>query len=254
MSTYGTILVPLDGSGLALRALPFAKDIARSTGARLVLAYALAPWELPIDMPPQVRSAANELLSSGVDVRVHLCPPRVGSAGRSLVEAADEERAGLIIMATHAHGEVGRTLLGSVADYVVRHASVPVLVLTESSELRWSSGRPQRVLVPLDGSARSEVALEEAVHIAEFSGATLLLLRVADFQAVVDGAEPAGVSFQMEQLLIETRHYLDGLMTRLNDGHIEAEMLAAVGSPELAIPEAVRDRRADLVVMSTHGG
>ena len=251
---FGTIFVPIDGSALSLRVLPFARDLARTTSARVVLAYALAPWELPIDLPPQVHGAAAELLSSGIDVRIHVCPPRAGTVGRSLVEAAIEEHAGLILMATHARGAVGRALLGSVTDYVVRRAEVPVFVVTETSTLHWEHERPQRILVPLDGSSRSEGMLVLAVRLAVLTGASLLRLRVAEFQIAVEEQNNEEVSQHVEQLLAETRKYLRGLATHLAEVPANVEVLTAIGSPELAIPEIVRERQIDLVVMSTHGG
>lgn len=52
-----------------------------------------------------------------------------GHAGMAIVDAAAAERADVVVMATHGRGGLGRAVLGSVADYVVRHAKCPVLLV-----------------------------------------------------------------------------------------------------------------------------
>jgi nucleotide-binding universal stress UspA family protein len=54
---------------------------------------------------------------------------RVGIPHEEIVKAASEEHAAYIVMGTHGRGRVGRLLLGSVADRVIRHARCPVLVV-----------------------------------------------------------------------------------------------------------------------------
>ena len=52
-----------------------------------------------------------------------------GLPGSAIVEAADESDCDVIVMATHGRSGLRRTVLGSVADYVVRNVSVPVLLV-----------------------------------------------------------------------------------------------------------------------------
>jgi nucleotide-binding universal stress UspA family protein len=52
-----------------------------------------------------------------------------GEPGESIVDAAIAERADLIVVGSHGRGAVGRFLIGSVSDHVVRHAPCPVLVV-----------------------------------------------------------------------------------------------------------------------------
>jgi nucleotide-binding universal stress UspA family protein len=56
---------------------------------------------------------------------------RVGDPHREIIDAANDEHADLIVMATHGRGEVHRLLVGSVADKVIRMASCPVLTVKE---------------------------------------------------------------------------------------------------------------------------
>ena len=54
---------------------------------------------------------------------------RVGVAHEEIVKAAAEEHAAYIVMGTHGRGGVGRFMLGSVADRVIRSAACPVVVM-----------------------------------------------------------------------------------------------------------------------------
>lgn len=57
-----------------------------------------------------------------------------GDPGEAIVAAADAEGADLIVVGSHGRGPVGRFLIGSVSDYVVRHARCPVLVVRPTAE------------------------------------------------------------------------------------------------------------------------
>jgi len=56
-----------------------------------------------------------------------------GNAGEVIVKVANEEKAGLIVLGSRGMGTIRRTLLGSVSDYVMHHAHVPVLVCKQES-------------------------------------------------------------------------------------------------------------------------
>src|SRR5207247_53954 len=101
-----------------------------------------------------------------------------GRAPEAIVEAAADNAADMIVMASHGRTGLGHLLFGSVAEGVVARSRVPVLV-----ERAWQptqrelliEGNP-RLLVPLDGSTRAEAALDVATELAqEFDGELVLL-------------------------------------------------------------------------------
>jgi nucleotide-binding universal stress UspA family protein len=107
-----------------------------------------------------------------------------------------------------------------------------------------------RILVPLDGSALAESALEQAAELAAQNGATLVLLRAAEAHTF-PGADPTEAQVQVVR---EAEEYLAAVADRLRrDGRSKVETGVWYGSPAAAIVEAARLRRADLIVMSTHG-
>lgn len=72
---------------------------------------------------------ASAARAAGCKVRTML---RVGVPYREVVAAAKDERADLVLLATHGHGRIHRLLVGSVADRVIRMAPCPVLTVKEA--------------------------------------------------------------------------------------------------------------------------
>jgi nucleotide-binding universal stress UspA family protein len=195
---FTTILVPLDRSPFAEAALPSARWIASGTGARLHLflahqpvpvlagvAEALASAPAPdLEAVTRERSYLADAASSleqayGESVRTNVGE---GPAGTEIVEEAARIGADLIVMATHGRGALGRFWLGSVADHVVRHISVPIL-LVRPGEL--GSGAPEirGILVPLDLSQLSMTILDPLVEFAALAQAPVTLLHVVSLRA-----------------------------------------------------------------------
>jgi nucleotide-binding universal stress UspA family protein len=141
---YERILIPLDGSGLPETILPFAERIAGPLDAEVVLLGVVEPLSAmtglatgPVDgvdalflrqlgVKKYLIETARRLEAKGLRVRTML---RLGMAAVEIVETATAERADLIAMATHGRSGLRRTLLGSVAEAVLRAAPVPVLML-----------------------------------------------------------------------------------------------------------------------------
>lgn len=149
---YARIIVPLDGSALAEQILPHVRTLAKAFDSRVELVRAYAPpasllaasaaSTMPghgpvLDPAPYVAAqkddadlyptqTADRLRKEGV----HCSWRRLdGSAGEKIVAEAASWEADLILMTTHGRGGLGRLLLGSVTDYVVRHATIPILLV-----------------------------------------------------------------------------------------------------------------------------
>jgi nucleotide-binding universal stress UspA family protein len=249
-----TILVPFDGSKLAERAFPYATALARAGGARLILWHArtgVTEDDLPI---ADLQATAGRLRDGGLKVEPDVYDADRGEVGRAICQAALEWQAKLIVMATHGRGGLGRFLYGSVADEVLRQATVPVLLVSSQSEHAWSIDRPPRILVPLDGSPLAEAALDPAGELAEALGAELLLLQVIEPlppRAKTVAPELAGSHVTDE--LAKGRSYLEGIAQRVRRAGHRAVTHFAVGWPAAAIAEAASAERCDLIAMATHG-
>jgi nucleotide-binding universal stress UspA family protein len=143
--TLGRLLVPLDGSPLAERALDVAREVA-APDATLVLTRAVPvdqdlaagrttltvvdeeeTQRVAAEAEEYLRGVRDELARDSRSVETDV---RVGETGEEILAAAHERATDLIVMATHGRTGPARWLLGSVADQVVRHSQCPVLLVS----------------------------------------------------------------------------------------------------------------------------
>jgi nucleotide-binding universal stress UspA family protein len=220
----GTVLVPLDGSPFAARALPYARAIADGQDGRV----------LALHIPPARGRAAA---AAAADVVL-----------RAAAAAAD-----LIVMATHGRSALGRWVHGSASDAVARRASVPVLLVPPGCPERWADDPFPRVLVPLDGSAFAEAALEPATALARVLGAALLLLRVVPPPAYDSALVWVPVGANLLARMDEAQHYVDGVAYALRSAGQAAATCVAFGEPATAIADVASARGVRAVAMATHG-
>jgi nucleotide-binding universal stress UspA family protein len=155
-----SLMVPLDGSRFAEAALPIAALLAGRAGAKVRLALVHVPATPPgadaagVDVTVQERErgylagTASRLDPAGVVVPELLLLE--GQPGSALAAELEHRPVDLVVMATHGRGAVSRLWLGSVADYLIRHLHLPVLLV-----------RPQEG-GPLYGSTRLAEVLVRA--------------------------------------------------------------------------------------------
>ena len=137
-----TVLVPLDGSPLAEAALPRAVELAESSGARLLLLRAAEahtfPGIDPVDAQIKVVREAEEYLAQVTDrfaakgLKDIKASVWYGPAAAAIVEAARVNEVDLIVMTTHGRSGLGRLILGSIAESVVRGTHTPILLIRDS--------------------------------------------------------------------------------------------------------------------------
>jgi nucleotide-binding universal stress UspA family protein len=140
MPKIETILAATDGSPASAAASDEAIDLALRLGARLIVITVVNAPELTAAgsiFPVTVVSAREEAETiaraivddarrSGVAATYLTWE---GQPGEAIVAAAEAESADLVVVGTHGRNVLGRLLLGSVSEYVVRHSRVPVLVV-----------------------------------------------------------------------------------------------------------------------------
>ncbi|HEY8868374.1 MAG TPA: universal stress protein [Candidatus Limnocylindrales bacterium] len=150
------ILLATDLSAASEAATTTAMDLAAGLKAELLAVSVIDPGTLRlpgghfgsrVDQVRSVRETAAQTLvargrSAGVDVSFLIWE---GEPAESIVEAALAEGADLIVVGSHGRGMVGRFLIGSVSDQVVRNAAVPVLVVRGRERLAEGSGAPRSI-------------------------------------------------------------------------------------------------------------
>jgi nucleotide-binding universal stress UspA family protein len=140
-----TLLVPLDGSGVAETVLPHVAELAKKMNVESVLVrvyptpgvdyptgHYAADWER---LNEEIRSEANRYLQQKTQQLQREGLERVssllleGNAAEKIIDLARERAPSLIVMCSHGRTGVGRGVLGIVTDRIVRHSGDPMLII-----------------------------------------------------------------------------------------------------------------------------
>ena len=141
---YNKILVPLDGSELAEQVLPYVIELARCTGGEIILLRtpAVPVYDYLVTEPQwgnEIRQEAEreaveyldnlskDLTAKGLNIKTQVGTD--GAVPSTILDMASELNVDLIAMSTHGRSGLARLVMGSVADQVVRHAALPVLLV-----------------------------------------------------------------------------------------------------------------------------
>jgi nucleotide-binding universal stress UspA family protein len=273
---FKKILVPLDRSPLAEDALGQATAIARAAHATLdvVLVHQAVPFGGFVDAPwnaaqlseerKYLESITTELESgAGVDATHNLLE---GSPVEMICRHVADAKDDLIVMTSHGRTGISRAWLGSVADGLLRHSQIPVLLLRPLDRARAKRAARhlfKHILVPLDDSVLSEDILPAATALAACGDARITLLRVVEPVPVL--LLEAGLPFAYsqtardddatERAVDDAKRHLDQVARRVRDeSGIEVQTQVVVAGPiAQAVLEFARTHEIDAIAMSTHG-
>jgi nucleotide-binding universal stress UspA family protein len=269
---FTAILLPLDGSTLSARAVPFAQQLAKPGQSRLVVVRAHLPSDDDLDQrikyPDKSRAerAEVELHEAQTEFQAHctqLCEsgcvvePRFveGPAADAICETARAVQANLVVMSTHGRSGFGRWLYGSVADAVLRRLPIPILLISAVCSRVWSVEKPKRILVPLDGSSLATEVLPAAADLAtSLGGAEIMLLAVIESRlGLYPGAALQGVSDSV-QAQAQAEAYLQSVareMAASAPGPVTSRV--AYGDAAPMITSVAHTAEVDAIAIATHG-
>jgi nucleotide-binding universal stress UspA family protein len=272
---YKRILVPLDGSKLAERVLPYVPAVARATGAGVELLRVFNPATLTLADPgigryldqieAGLREETLEYLNS---VRASLaslttpvsCEAVSGHAASCIIAAADKTEGTLIAMSTHGRSGAGRWLLGSVTEKVLNATASPMLVVRSHGGGNGpGEAHLNTVIVPLDGSPLAEQVLPYLTPLAKALELKVVLVRVIPPEGLHYGYKdyPVGHSEDFvfgEETPKRAADYLRRVSDKLREdglGSVQESVLR--GNPAEAIVELAKATPDNLVAMTTHG-
>lgn len=148
---FERILVPVDFSECSLKGLEYAKALAKQFGSKLIVLNSVAfqyyltsdeyaRYDLPLLMEQEEASSRRRMRDlidktdwEGIEVSPSL---QIGHAGQQICARAAGHHADLIVTSTHGTTGFKHILVGSTAEYVVRHATCPVLVVPSHDRAR----------------------------------------------------------------------------------------------------------------------
>ncbi len=255
---YRRILVPLDGSQLAERALPVASQLARKDGGGTLILVRVteAPFLAGTNPPesdtvlslPMIEADHQDAVDyldrmqhaeglAGVSIESAVLD---GPVAASILEAAQTRTADLIVLCSHGRTGVMRWALGSVAEKIARHATIPVLLVRASGGFRQiaTGPAPLHALVPLDGSPLAERAVLPAAQLIQALSAPAVgevrLLHVITPNLLARNASPREAQGMTQEraeaaVLDDAREYLAAVATRIR-GEIGATVPITITS------------------------
>jgi nucleotide-binding universal stress UspA family protein len=204
-----TLLVPLDFSPSSKRALRYAVDLTKRTGAALRLAYVeetperligegkrspMPSYKLQTRFEARSREVLEAQDLSVDDDRLAFHADRSDAVAPSLVQTAESTDADLIVMGTYGRRGVQRAIYGSVAEEVLRTAPCPVLTVRQREEAPPAADPSvERVVVPVDFSDLSRAALQYAVRFGSLYEVPMRLVHAVEvptFPAVYETESP----------------------------------------------------------------
>ena len=262
--SFKRILVPIDGSKLAERALVPALALAAAMGAKLFFFRVANPLSLNLDpklyqriiemrqeeAKRYLQSVQSRFSSATVDIETQVL---VGRVARSILEYAQEKEIDLIVMSSHGRSGVSRWIYGSMAEKVLRNAPCAKViihpqVITEPFSIK-------RILVPLDGSSIAEQALEPGLELAKAMSAELIFLRVMTEPQILKQPGPGwpGLDAIMDAAEQEANSYLQGVDAAVGDSPVPTASQTATGLAGEVIIDIADGQQVDLIVMCSHG-
>ena len=232
------ILVPTDGSPLAERAFAHAAALAQATHAPITLLRSIAAANPPltefaeeyVDIVQQYLDERRYQFAGHPDVETRITS---GDPASAIVAAANDLKAGLIVMSSHGRGGLGRWLYGSVADGVLRHTTLPTLVVLPACEPPGQNPGTTSMLVSLDGGPNDGLIVRSVAQLARGLGAQFRLLHVID-------PEELGESGHSMEVFQEAREHLESLAGQLEKRHMVVSIGVERGEPARAIAQAAR--------------
>lgn len=260
------VVAATDFSEPADLGLAWAARVARTHGAELTLAHALAPpmpvadfAAPPLHVDQELRASAEKRLDEalrradleGVDAQTAL---RDGTPSQAVLDLVRELEADLLVVGTRGLTGFQHLLLGSTAERIVQKSPVPVLSVHPGDGL--PTHEPHTILVPTDFSEDAEAALEtaeQALALVE-ADTRVILLHVFHVPAEYRSYGPAGSFFEFTEELSDTlSERMDALAQPFRDAGLKVQTLVAEGIPAEVIVHKADEYDVDLIAMGTHG-
>lgn len=255
------LLLCTDGSEFSEGAIREGISLAKTCSSR-ILAMTV------VETNPEYETIAPQLVEKEIEkARAHLesVRERASKEGvnceiiirqgedsyRYVVEEAEKNHAEMIIMGRRGRTGLKRLMMGSVTAKVIGHANCNVLVVPRAAKVEL-----RNILVATDGSRFSDAAAGQAVGIAKRCGAGLTVISVIPSEAsspfdIVHSEMQRGLISEKERRAAECN--IKAIRDLAEKEGISVEGIIAEGKPYEAIIETANERKADLIVVGSHG-
>ena len=266
---FERILLPLDGSELSEMALPYGEELASKLGSEVILYHVHGHehsqqehmHQMYLDrLAETVQRNVRKGQPKGTEVKV-TTKVEAGEPTENICNLVDKNKVDLIIMtAVSASGlKVGK-MLGSVTDHVCRTVPIPVMLIRPQSVKQTDKKKRliNRILIPLDGSELSKLALPVGEELAAKLKVSATLFQMANMIRLYDDGTGASAYIDYTKLNEDEKKRVSAEMIalekELKEKGLDVTNIVTSGFDAAdEIIEVCKKIGVDLVVMSTHG-
>ena len=241
------------------KALSFALAQAKEFGANLILFHAYDTMVVAASETSGVRyydyaaaarveiehlqPLAERIRAQGVCCEIVV---RHGQAADQILALIRERQVDRVVMGTHAPGPIGKLLVGSVAEAVLRTAKIPVCIVgPDVVDGAYRDYATRTVLCAVSMNENSEMVVRFAAEVADRHGARLVL------QHVIKPQERA--EFLAGRMIEDVEHELYSMVPEKLESKLSFETLVVSGDPTEELLYQSHEQQADLIVLGAHG-
>ncbi len=259
MFSLGKIVLPVDFSERSLGAARYVEALAARFESEVVLLHVLPPphyefsaLEVGGAMLNELFAARSAQLQTELDEfqaaeLAHIRTRRIlleGDPARKIVEFAQNEKAGVIVMPTHGYGPFRRFILGSVTAKVLHDADCPVWTGVHLEQAPAVSAiHFERILAGLDLGPQSPKTLRWAAEMASRTGARLTIVHAVTCAAAQGTPGEVDWSRQMSE---KARDEIEALKRAVG---VDADVEVSAGDPPHLVCDFARRLPAELLVI-----
>jgi nucleotide-binding universal stress UspA family protein len=255
MGRYRKILVAIDGSESSRHALREAFKLAMDEKCWVTVVSVTphyegdlgATWisnvQDAVKKPCQVALSEAEDMAKKERVMVKtVCEE--GEIYERIVDLADAENSGVIVMGRRGMGGLERTLVGSVTARVIGHSQRDVLVVPEGTSIGWKS-----ILFATDGSRYSEAATNKAIDFAKSYGSEIKIVSVVDVTDEFIARAPGA----LDDLVKKAKGIVEDVKNKAVSEGIKADGIVKEGDAYKSIVDVAEKQKVDAIIMGSHG-
>jgi len=263
------IVVATDLSKEAERTLGPATSLAKKTGAKINLVHAIHTMDHPKDGEPmgtlvgppdydaEIESAERELekLAGSLETETSHCVVTGSGVARSIVRYANEIEADLLAISTHGRTGLGRLVMGSVAEEVLRRSDVPVLCFPQRDPHIRSVADVEHILLTTDLSTEALRPFEPVLELAKQLDCRVTVLHVVRVLAAIPYGAPLAPPVKPPDLGAAMDHARATAIEQCSSlGAANLDVVVVEhDKPAIAVAEFAAKNDVDLVAISTHG-
>ncbi|MDP2278818.1 MAG: universal stress protein [Nitrospirota bacterium] len=255
MGKYRKILVAFDGSESSKNALRQAFRLANDEECWITVISVIPPYEGEMelvgvkDIRASLRKPCDDALAEAEKIAKAekaliktVCEE--GEIYEKVVDIADSENCGIIVLGRRGMSRLERALVGSVTARVIGHTQKDILVVPGETAVGWKN-----ILLATDGSKYSKAASEKAIDFAKSYGGDLLVISVVDVPSEFYAEAPQVV----DDMAQKAKEFVAEIKKKAETFNIKTSTFTGEGESYEVITGLAKKEKSDVIIMGSHG-